>query len=71
MWNVLLDQELRVGDATIIRALFERVITLSLSTKKMKHFFKRYLDFEKASGTPEGIEHVKEKARAFVESKMA
>eukprot|EP00048_Salpingoeca_helianthica_P008104 m.118546 g.118546 ORF g.118546 m.118546 type:complete len:1861 (+) comp14514_c1_seq1:75-5657(+) len=71
VWNVLLDQELRVGDATATRALFERITTLSLSTKKMKHFFKRYLEFEKSQDNEAGVEHVKAKARAYVEDKMA
>ena len=67
---MLLDQEIRVGDADVIRALFERVITFTMSTKKMKHFFKRYLDFEKAQGNEAGVEHVKAKAREYVEKKM-
>ncbi len=50
------------------RRVFERVIHLKLSTKKMKFFFKRYLDFEKACGNDQGVEHVKQAAIAFVES---
>jgi len=38
------------------------------SSKKMKYFFKRYLEFEKLHGTEETIEHVKQKAREYVES---
>ena len=37
----------------------------------MKFFFKKYLDFEKTEGTEETIEAVKDKAREFVQSKMA
>ncbi len=62
---------MRLGDVAVIRALFERITTLSLSTKKMKHFFKRYLEFEKAQGNEAGVEHVKAKARTYVEEKMA
>lgn len=29
----------------------------------------RYLEFEKTKGTPEGVEHVKRKATAFVEGR--
>ena len=53
------------------RHLFERVIHLSLSAKKMKFFFKRYLDFEKKCGTEAEVAEVKRKAVEYVESKMS
>lgn len=34
----------------------------------MKFFFKKYLDFEKKKGTPEGMMHVKQAAVAFVKN---
>ncbi|KAJ3043804.1 Protein RRP5 [Rhizophlyctis rosea] len=67
LWSVYLDMEIRNGDVAITRRLFERVIKLKLSSKKMKFFFKKYLDFEKNKGTPEGVEHVKQAAVAYVE----
>ncbi|KAL3684900.1 hypothetical protein R1sor_002922 [Riccia sorocarpa] len=70
LWNVYLDQEIRVGDVDIIRALFERVVTLELQAKKMKSLFKRYLDFEKSQGDPERMEYVKAKAMEYVETKL-
>ena len=69
LWSVYVDQEIRTGNHTSIRALFERVTSLNLSSKKMKFFFKRYLDFEKTEGNAGTVQHVKDKARAFVESK--
>ena len=51
------------------RALFDRVIHLSVSVKKIKFFFKRYLEYEKKHGTPQSIQAVKEKAMEFVEAK--
>lgn len=71
LWSQYLDQEHRVGDVAVIRALYERVTTLNLSTKKMKFFFKRYLDFEKQHGTDATMQHVKEKATEYVASKKA
>ena len=53
------------------RHLFERVIHLSLSAKKIKFFFKRYLDFEKKYGDETSINAVKQKAVEYVESKTA
>ncbi|XXQ31450.1 S1 motif domain-containing protein [Plasmodiophora brassicae] len=70
LWNVYLDQETRLGDASLCRRLFERVIHLDLSVKKMKFFFKKYLQFERDRGDDASVEHVKEAARQFVASRM-
>ncbi|KAM0907252.1 hypothetical protein ACQ4PT_016250 [Festuca glaucescens] len=67
LWSVYLDQEIRVGDTEIIRALFDRVTCLSLPPKKMKFLFKKYLSYEKSQGDEERIEHVKQKALEYVE----
>ncbi|CAH9109012.1 unnamed protein product [Cuscuta europaea] len=68
LWSVYLDQEIRVGDAEVTHALFERAISLSLPPKKMKFLFKKYLEYKKSLGDIEGIESVKQKARDYVES---
>lgn len=54
-----------------IRRLFDRITSLNLSTKKMKHFFKRNLTWEKTAGgaDPERLERVKDRAREYVASK--
>ena len=41
------------------------------SSKKMKHFFKRYLEYEKGTGDVDRVEHVKDKARVYIEAKIA
>jgi len=53
------------------RNIFERVIHLNLSSKKMKFLFKRYLAFEHEHGNEMSIEKVKTKAMEYVESKVA
>lgn len=77
IWSVYLDMEasfLAAGDdgspaaVADVRRLFDRVISLNLSSKKVKHFFKRYLQFEKSVGSDEGVERVKQKARDFIAS---
>eukprot|EP00850_Spirogloea_muscicola_P003615 SM000014S00403 [mRNA] locus=s14:1118681:1131628:- [translate_table: standard] len=70
LWSIYLDQEIKKGDEVVVRGLFERVICLNLSPKKMKFFFKKYLDYEKAQGGEERAEQVKAKAMAYVESKF-
>ncbi|XP_016442839.2 rRNA biogenesis protein RRP5 [Nicotiana tabacum] len=70
LWSVYLDQEIRLGDADVIRALFERAITLSLPPKKMKFLFKKYLEYEKMLGDVDRMEAVKRKAMEYVESTL-
>lgn len=53
----------------VLRDIFERVIHVKLSSKKMKSMFKRYLEFERKHGTSTLVEGVKKKAKAFVEAK--
>jgi rRNA biogenesis protein RRP5 len=62
-------QELQVGDHAVTRSLFDRATSLSLSTKKMKFLFKRYLDFERTEGDAATQERVRTKARQYIESK--
>ncbi|KAK7392757.1 hypothetical protein VNO78_21204 [Psophocarpus tetragonolobus] len=71
LWSVYLDQEIQHKDEDIIRALFERAVSLSLPPKKMKFLFKKYLDYEKSQGDEERIESVKRKAMEYVESTLA
>jgi len=68
LWNVYLDMEIKAGDVAIIRRLFERVISMKFSSKKMKFFFKKYLEFEKSLGDEGEVDHVKEAALAYVEA---
>lgn len=70
LWSVYLDQEIQLKDSDVIRALFERAISLSLPPKKMKFLFKKYLEYEKSQGDEERIEYVKKKAMEYVESAM-
>ncbi|XP_041997837.1 rRNA biogenesis protein RRP5-like isoform X2 [Salvia splendens] len=66
LWSVYLDQEIRVGDTDLIRALFERAISLSLPPKKMKFLFNKYLQYEKSTGDEQYVESVKAKAMEYV-----
>ncbi|XP_062112321.1 rRNA biogenesis protein RRP5 isoform X2 [Humulus lupulus] len=71
LWSIYIDQEIRLGDVDVIRALFERATCLSLPPKKMKFLFKKYLEYEKSLGDEERIEHVKKRAMEYVESTLA
>ena len=67
VWSVYLDMELRRGEPGPIRSLFERAVSLKLSSKKAKYFFKRYLQYASDAGDAALVEKVKAMARAWVE----
>lgn len=71
VWSVFIDLTIKHSSQKEIRDLFERVIHLSLAPKKMKFFFKRYLDYEKQHGTEKDVLAVKAKALEYVEAKSS
>ncbi|CAO2824133.1 unnamed protein product [Amaranthus hypochondriacus] len=68
LWSVYLDQEIRLGDVDLTRALFERAISLSHPPKKMKFLFKKFLKYEESLGDASRVQYVKQKAREYVET---
>lgn len=57
-----------LGDPSIIRMLYKRVLHLKgISSKKAKFLFKSFISFERSFGNDEGVQAVKEMAIAFVE----
>lgn len=71
LWSVFIDLMVKHGSQKEVRALFNRVIHLSVSAKKIKFFFKRYLEYEKKHGSAQSVQAVKEKALEFVEARGA
>uniref|UniRef100_A0A8C3PDQ8 Protein RRP5 homolog n=1 Tax=Chrysemys picta bellii TaxID=8478 RepID=A0A8C3PDQ8_CHRPI len=71
IWSIYIDMMIKHGSQKEVRDIFERVIHLSLAAKRMKFFFKRYLDYEKKYGTSETIQAVKVAALEYVESKSS
>ncbi|XP_043970110.1 protein RRP5 homolog isoform X1 [Gambusia affinis] len=69
LWSVFINLMVKHGSQKEVRAVFDRTIHLSVSVKKIKFFFKRYLEYEKKHGTPQSVQAVKEKAMEFVEAK--
>ncbi|EPQ29181.1 uncharacterized protein PFL1_03468 [Pseudozyma flocculosa PF-1] len=67
LWWQYIDQEAKVANISGVRNLFERVLALKLSSKKAKSVLKKWLEFEKTKGTPEGQQDVLDRARKFVE----
>lgn len=72
IWSQYCDQEERhLPESTeALRRLFNRIVSLKLSSKKAKFFFKRFLDFEKKWGDQLTVQHVKDLAQQYVEATM-
>jgi rRNA biogenesis protein RRP5 len=82
IWNVLVDLEIKNGDAEQVRRLFERVLGIrdakkgamvvedgkKLRPKQARFFFKKWLDFEEKEGNEKMVEEIKAKAAEYVKS---
>ncbi|KAJ5978090.1 hypothetical protein N7501_001432 [Penicillium viridicatum] len=78
LWNVLLDLEIKVGDAEQVRRLFERVLGLQsgkkgpvsvdaskkLKPKQARFLFKKWLSFEEGLAATNGDEKMVEEVKA-------
>ncbi|OGE47522.1 hypothetical protein PENARI_c042G01624 [Penicillium arizonense] len=77
LWNVLLDLEIKVGDAEQVRRLFERVLGLQsgkkgvsidaskkLKPKQARFLFKKWLAFEEKLAADNGDEKMVEEVKA-------
>ena len=63
------DSEEKEGDVNVIRRMFDRVVKQKLSTKTMKTFLTKYLEFETNNGDEARMQHVRDIAKQFVDSK--
>ncbi|RAL04752.1 putative rRNA biogenesis protein RRP5 [Aspergillus ibericus CBS 121593] len=84
LWNILLDLEIKHGDAEQVRRLFERVLGITkkggvvdaskkVRPKQARFFFKKWLSFEEKLASAEGgndkmVEEIKAKAADYVKS---
>ncbi|CAN0007892.1 unnamed protein product [Lampetra fluviatilis] len=71
IWSIYIDMLAKHGTAQQIRAVFERVVHMNFSPKRMKFFFKRYLDYERKHGDAASVQRVRQKALEYVEEKSS
>ncbi|KAG0668266.1 rRNA biogenesis protein rrp5 [Maudiozyma exigua] len=67
IWNVYIDQEMKIKEKSKVEDLFERVVLKKLSKKQAKFFFNKWLVFEEANDDVKASEYVKAKATEYVE----
>eukprot|EP00825_Cyclidium_porcatum_P045730 TRINITY_DN7031_c0_g1_i1.p1 TRINITY_DN7031_c0_g1~~TRINITY_DN7031_c0_g1_i1.p1 ORF type:complete len:151 (+),score=37.38 TRINITY_DN7031_c0_g1_i1:39-491(+) len=68
IWSIYIDLEIKFGNQQSVRNLLERCINLNLKPRKMKFFFKKYLQYEISHGCIEEAERVKQLANQYVQS---
>ena len=76
IWSIFFDETIKANtpplvekaDCETVRGVFEKALSAKLKPKKMKSFFKRWLDFETKFGTDADVEQVKNRAIEYVES---
>ena len=70
LWNVYLDQEAKAGETSHARSLYQRLVSLKISSRAIKGVFKKWLAFEKAYGTAKEQAAVRDRAREYVQSEL-
>ncbi|XP_064468519.1 protein RRP5 homolog [Ornithodoros turicata] len=71
LWLVYIDLLIKQGDLQGVRNLFMKATTSKFQPKKMKVFFKRWLDFEKEHGEESSVQDVRQRAVKYVEQNSA
>lgn len=66
LWNVYIDQEIKINEKKKVEDLFERVFTKKVSRKQAKFFFNKWLSFEESQNDEKMAAIVKSKAADFV-----
>ena len=66
-WCVYVDMVIKNGELETAREIFERMIHLGLTPKKMKSLFKKYWEFEQKQGDETKADAVRKKALEYLE----
>ncbi|CAF1237917.1 unnamed protein product [Didymodactylos carnosus] len=69
LWSLYIDMVIKYDqDISTARTIFDRLLSLNISPKKMKFIVKKYLGFERQYGTPKDIDHAKQRVLEYVNS---
>lgn len=67
---MLIDLEIKTGEVERVRELFGRVTKLGLKAKKMKYWFKRWMEWEEGHGGERERMRVRGLAEEYVRRQM-
>jgi rRNA biogenesis protein RRP5 len=68
IWSVYIDMLVKHNLISDARFIFDRIIKMGLTAKRMKFIFKKFMEFETEHGTSDAVERVKEMAIQYVEN---
>jgi len=68
LWHLYVDKEIKLGNTSQVRQIFDRMINSKANSRNMKVAFKKYLTFETQFGDQTTEERVKQLAREYVMS---
>nr|CAB3264721.1 protein RRP5 homolog [Phallusia mammillata] len=71
IWSIYIDTLVKAKRIDDARSAFSRVTALTMSSKKMKSFFKRFVDFETRYGTESAAALVRQRALDYINSEMS
>ncbi|KAK6204350.1 uncharacterized protein RJT21DRAFT_116749 [Scheffersomyces amazonensis] len=67
IWNVYIDQEIKLDEKSKVEELFERVLAKKISRKQAKFFFGKWLSYEEEKGDEKMSVRVRAKATQYVQ----
>ncbi|KAK0077894.1 hypothetical protein PV325_003328 [Microctonus aethiopoides] len=71
VWTTYIDALIKCGDIDGARQILNKAVVQTLPPRKMRTLFKKFIAFEEQHGTPEGVEHARELAVAYVEKQCS
>ena len=66
LWNVYVDQEIKVDHVEFVRSLFRRMVEIKTSVNKIKGVFKKWLAFEDQHGDEESVKKAEEMVQEYI-----
>ncbi|XP_052228949.1 protein RRP5 homolog isoform X2 [Dreissena polymorpha] len=67
LWSIYIDMVTKLGQYEDARSLYKRAVGQPMAVRKMKFFYKKYLQFEEKHGTESHVNDVKQRALEYVE----
>ncbi|XP_076815143.1 protein RRP5 homolog [Clavelina lepadiformis] len=67
VWSIYIDTLIKAKRLEDTREVFGRIININFSSKKMRSFFKRFVEFESKYGSESTIADAKQKALDYIE----
>lgn len=67
IWFTYIDMMIKQGQIEIARSLFDRLVIIKFSLKKLKSIYQKYIEFETKHGEISNVSKIKKLARSTLE----